>query len=84
MPLEFKPLQVQQGKNSWKRIYTSRLLRRTILYMLLGGAISFAISFVGEGMSLKAMSSNDIFQSIIIGAFMGFFITNSPCARGKC
>lgn len=84
MPFEFKPLQLQQEKNIWKRIYKSRQVRRTFLYMIVGAAISFAISFVGEGMQLASMSSNEIFQSIIIGAFMGFFITNSPCARGKC
>lgn len=84
MPYDFKPLEIQQEKNIWKRLYKSKQVRRTFLYMLMGAVVSFAISFVGEGMRLSAMQGTEIFHSVVIGAFMGFFITNSPCARGKC
>lgn len=84
MSIEIKPLEIQQEKNVWKRLLKSKHLRRTLLYMAVGAMVSFGISFVGEGMELSSMAINEIFQSVIIGAFMGFFITNSPCARGRC
>lgn len=84
MPFEFKTLEVQEEKNLLKRWFHSKHIRRTFLYMILGATISIAIGFFSEGMSFKAIPGNEIFHSGIIGAFMGFFITNSPCARGKC
>jgi hypothetical protein len=30
------------------------------------------------------MPANDFINSLLIGGFFGFFITNSPCARGRC
>ncbi len=84
MPFEFKPLEVQQEKNVFKRIAKSRHLQKTFLYMILGSTISFLLSFMSADMNWAAMQSNEIWQSVIMGAAFGLFITNSPCARGKC
>lgn len=52
--------------------------------MILGAIISFTYSYFSEGSSLVGMNSDQISNAVFIGAFMGFFITNSPCARGRC
>ena len=84
MPLQFKPLEIKRETNFWKRIAKSKQVQKTVLYMLGGALLSFGFSYFSEGMSLREMQTNDIMHSVFMGAFLGFFITNSPCARGKC
>ena len=82
--MEFKKLEIKQEKNPVKRIWSNRRFRKSIFYTLAGAILGFLFFFFTEGMYMDKMSDNDIFQSMIIGALMGFFITNSPCARGRC
>jgi hypothetical protein len=84
MAFNIKPLEIQQEKNIWKRIWHSKQVRKTFIYMFFGAIFSVAISFFSEGMSFESVPGNEIFHSAMIGAFIGIFITNSPCARGKC
>jgi RsiW-degrading membrane proteinase PrsW (M82 family) len=61
-----------------------RHVRKTVLYMLVGAIVSLLITYFNEGSQLSAMNSDVVSNSLFIGAFMGLFITNSPCAKGKC
>lgn len=84
MPFEFKPLEIKQQGTWWQRLYKSKQVRKTVLYMAAGSLISLAISYFSESNGFAGMSNGEISNALITGAFFGFFITNNPCARGKC
>ncbi|MDH5608103.1 MAG: hypothetical protein OEY56_01375 [Cyclobacteriaceae bacterium] len=81
MPFEFEPPKLGPKGNRLKREQAWRHVRKTLLYMLAGALISLSYSYL-SGSSLE--SSKEIGESLIMGAFFGFFITNSPCSRGRC
>ena len=82
--MEFKKLDIQPEGSWLKRTITSPHFKKTIIYILIGAIAGFLFTYFTAGKPLAELGSGDIFQSIIIGAFVGFFITNSPCARNKC
>lgn len=84
MPFEFKPLEIKQEGSWFKRTLKNKQVRKSLIYMVAGAAISLVISYFSEGANLKEMSVEEIRQALVMGAFFGFFITNNPCARGKC
>lgn len=82
--MKFKKLEVEP-KGSWlKRKLSNPHFRKTIAYIIGGAAFGFAFFFFTEGMFMDKMPVKDSIQSIVIGALFGFFITNSPCVRGRC
>lgn len=82
--MEFKKLEVEQ-EGSWiKRKIANPHFRKSIIYILAGAIVGFLFFYFTEGMFMDKMPNKDIFQSMVLGAFLGFFITNSPCARGRC
>lgn len=82
--MEFKKLEIEPEGSWLKRKWALPHFRKTIIYTLGGAVVGFLFYFLTEGMFMDKMPINDIVQSIIIGLFIGLFITNSPCARGKC
>lgn len=82
--MEFKKLEIEE-EGSWiKRKLSNPHFKKSLIYIVGGAVVGFAFYYFSEGMSLDKMPGKDILQSVIIGAFLGFFITNSPCARGRC
>jgi len=82
--MEFKPLELKNREGKFRRFIKAPQVRRTLLAMLIGAIIGFALFYFSEGRSMQTMPVGDIFQSMIVGGFFGFFVTNSPCARGRC
>uniref|UniRef100_UPI0032171148 hypothetical protein n=1 Tax=uncultured Draconibacterium sp. TaxID=1573823 RepID=UPI0032171148 len=82
--MEFKKLEIEEDGSWIKRKIRNPHFRKTIVYILIGAVAGFGFFYFTEGMAMDKMPKEDIFQSIFAGAFLGFFITNSPCARGKC
>lgn len=82
--MEFKKLKIEP-EGSWiKRKFKNPHFRKSLIYVLGGAVAGFAFFYFTEGMFMDKMPNKDIVQSMVIGAFLGFFITNSPCARGRC
>ncbi|WP_421871105.1 hypothetical protein [Marinoscillum sp.] len=80
--MEFEKVQLgQEGKRA-KRMERWRHIRRTLLYMVAGAALTVLISLFIEGAG--ALIADKMGNNILMGAFVGFFLTNSPCARGRC
>jgi RsiW-degrading membrane proteinase PrsW (M82 family) len=76
---------INKPSPSWaKRIINAPRFKTTIIAILVGAAIGFAFFYLTEGRLMESMPANDIIKSLLIGGFFGFFITNSPCARGRC
>jgi len=84
MIMEFKKLEIQQEGNWLKRLIKSKHFRKSILYILAGAVLGFVFTYFSEGKDLAQVNNKDILTNIFTGAFFGFFITNSPCARNKC
>lgn len=82
--IEVKELEIQQEGSWFKRKLSNPHNKKSLVYMLIGGAGGFLYFYLTQGQHMDVLTTNDIFKSIGIGAFFGFFITNSPCARGRC
>ncbi|MCE4563218.1 hypothetical protein INQ51_02745 [Maribellus sp. CM-23] len=82
--MEFKKLEIKEEGNWIQRKLRNPHFRKTLIYMAVGAVGGFIFYYVSEGMSRDVMPMGDIIQSIGVGAFLGFFVTNSPCARGRC
>jgi hypothetical protein len=82
--MEIKKLDLKP-EGSWiKRMYKSAHVRRSIVSIAIGAFIGFGYYYFTEGNQLDTMSLKEVGKSMLMGGFLGFFVTNSPCARGKC
>jgi hypothetical protein len=82
--MEFKKLEIEPEGSWLKRTITSPHFRKSIIYIVIGAIAGFAFTYFSAGKPFAEFSNGEIFQSLIVGGFLGFFITNSPCARNKC
>ena len=77
--MEIKP------DGSWlKRTFESKHARKTVIYIVLGAIAGFALFYFTEGKQIDNITAGEIAKSMFFGGFLGFFVTNSPCARNKC
>jgi RsiW-degrading membrane proteinase PrsW (M82 family) len=82
--MEFKKLEIEP-EGSWiKRTVSKPHFKKSLIYILAGAVLGFLFFYFTDGVHMDEMPMKDIFQSILLGGFFGFFITNSPCARGRC
>lgn len=82
--MEFKKLELEQEGSWFKRKISNPHFKKSLIYTLIGAILGFVFFYLTEGMHMDTMPNEEIIQSILVGAFFGLFITNSPCARGKC
>lgn len=82
--MEFKELELSNQPRGFKKVLKSKHLRKTVLYIILGAVAGVTIFYLTEGRHMNEITSGDIINSVLLGGFFGFFITNSPCARGRC
>lgn len=67
-----------------KEFFKSKTFWRPVLAIVIGGVAGFLYYyFVGCNSGSCAITSSPT-MSIIWGALLGLFITNSPCSRGAC
>jgi len=84
MSFEFKPVELGPEGKREKRNERRKHVRKTVIYMVIGTILSIIYTYYKEGANLATLSNDEMTNAAFIGAFMGFFITNSPCSRGKC
>ena len=82
--MQFKQLEIKQEENWIKRTFASSHFKKSIIAIILGAAIAFGLFYFTEGRHMVSMPGEDILRNMLLGGFFGFFITNSPCARGRC
>jgi hypothetical protein len=82
--MEFKKLEIKPEGSWLKRTLTSKHFQKSLIYILIGAIAGFAYYYFTEGHKLETMAIKEIGKSMLFGGFFGFFITNSPCARGRC
>jgi RsiW-degrading membrane proteinase PrsW (M82 family) len=82
--MQFKPLELKQEDSWLKRQLQTPHTRRSLTAIGIGAIIGFLLFYFTEGRMMESMAGWDVAKSFLIGGFFGFFITNSPCARGRC
>jgi len=82
--MQFKKLELTPQGNPIQRLIKAPHFRRTSRAILIGAAAGFTFFYITEGRLMESMPAGDILKSLAVGAFFGFFLTNSPCARGRC
>ena len=82
--IEVKKLEIEPEEKGFRGWVKSKQFRKTLIAIAIGAVIGFAYFYFSEGKNMDAMPVNDIIQNVAFGAFLGFFVTNSPCARNKC
>jgi len=82
--MQFKQLEIKPEGNRIKRAFSSPHFRKSLIAIGLGAVIGFTLFYLTEGRQMESMPGNEILKSMLIGGFFGFFLTNSPCARGRC
>ena len=82
--MQFKELEIKPQGSKIRRLLKHPHIRRSLLAILVGALIGFGLFYLTEGRTMESIPANDIIKSILIGGFFGFFVTNSPCARGRC
>ncbi len=82
--MEFKKLELSQESNWFKRTIRSKHTHKSILFIAIGAIGGFLYFYLTEGKNMDIITSKDVLNSALFGGFIGFFITNSPCARGRC
>jgi RsiW-degrading membrane proteinase PrsW (M82 family) len=82
--MEFKQLDIKP-QGSWiSRTVQSPRFKTTLTAILIGAVFGFLFFYLTEGRLMESIPAGEIVKSLLIGGFFGFFITNSPCARGRC
>lgn len=82
--MEFKKLEIKQEGSWLKRLIKSQHFKRTLLFILAGAVLGLLFTVVSNYSNLNEVNPKDYYSNIFTGAFIGFFLTNSPCARGRC
>ena len=82
--MEFKQLELEQDKSWFKRTISAPHTKRTLKAIAIGAAVGFTFFYMTEGRLMESIPGREIIKSLLIGGFFGFFLTNSPCARGRC
>jgi hypothetical protein len=82
--MEFKQLEITPEGNRLKRLFSSKQFRKSVIYILIGAVLGIVFTYIAGGMQLSNLNSKDLITNAFFGAFFGFFITNSPCARNQC
>ena len=82
--MKFKELELT-GQESWlKRKLWSKHARKTYIAIIAGAAAGITLFYLTEGRHMNEITGSDLFNPLVLGAFFGFFVTNSPCSRGRC
>lgn len=82
--IEVKKLEIQHKPAGIKGYLKSKQTRKTFIAVFIGAVGAFAWFYFTEGQHAESLSFKDISGNMAIGAALGFFVTNSPCARGRC
>ena len=82
--MQFKQLEIKPQGNRITRTMQSPRFKTTITAIIVGAVLGFLFFYFTEGRLMESIPGKEIVKSLLIGGFFGFFITNSPCARGRC
>ncbi len=80
----FKKLNYKPQGSKLEQIIKSVHFKKTVITAVIGGLVAYTLFFVTEGKHTGVYWNSNAFKDILMGLGIGIFLTNSPCARGKC
>ncbi|MGD9928426.1 MAG: hypothetical protein AB7U05_00290 [Mangrovibacterium sp.] len=83
-PFQFKQLDLKPEGTRLTRILRSPHFRKTMLAAGLGALLGYAFFYFSAPADSSMLWGNEALSNILMGLGFGIFITNSPCARGRC
>ena len=81
---KFKELEITPEGNWLIRTMSSPHFKKTVLYGLVGAFIGYVLFYLSLGSDVRVLWNDEAMSNVLMGLVFGVFITNSPCARGKC
>jgi len=84
MKMEFKKLELKKEGNWLKRTINNPHTKKSALFTVLGAAGGALYFYFTQGQHMEVITTGDFVKTALLGAAFGLFVTNSPCARGKC
>jgi len=81
--MQFKKLELE-GEKGIKGLLKSKHFKTSLISIAVGAVAGFGYYYFTGGQSMETMTFNEIVKHVVLGGFFGFFVTNSPCARGRC
>lgn len=81
--MQFKRLELEEEKGI-KGLVKSRHFKISFISIVFGAVAGFGYYYFTGGRALDTMVFNEIVKHVVLGGFLGFFVTNSPCLRGRC
>ncbi len=81
---KFKELEVTPDGSWFVRTMNSPHLKKTVLYGLVGALIGYVLFYLSLGSDSRVLWNDEAMSNVLMGLAFGVFITNSPCARGRC
>ena len=81
---QFKKLEIQHEESWIRRTISSAHFKKTIAYSAIGALLGYALFYFGQGANSQSFWNEDALNNMLLGFGFGIFLTNSPCARGRC
>ena len=81
--MQFKKLELE-GEKGIKILLKSKHFKKSLISIAVGAAAGFGYYYFSGGHSMDSLAFDGMIKHVVLGGFFGFFVTNSPCARGRC
>ena len=77
---EFKKPELKQNIGWFERTFLSK----SMLFVVVGAVITSTYYYFTEWQNYSIITYKDIIEGTSVGALVGYFMANSPCANNKC
>ena len=82
--MQFKQLDIEPEGSWFRKTFLTSHAKKSMIFILIGVAGGLIFMLITNDKTFAEITTDEFLQSMLLGGFLGFFITNSPCARNKC
>ena len=79
---KFKAPSLEQSSDN--NSFKSKLLSKSTLFVVLGMIASSTYYYFNEWQHITSFGVTDAVEGVFVGALIGYFLANNPCANNKC
>lgn len=77
---DFKKPEIVRERSWLERTFFSK----TMLFVVVGAALTSTYYYFTEWQDYSIITYKDMIEGVSVGALVGYFMANSPCANNKC
>lgn len=77
---EFEKPELQEQRGWFERTFLSK----TMIFVVVGAIITSVYYYFNEWQNYSIITYKDVIEGVSVGALVGYFMANSPCANNKC